>query len=132
METKRKTPRTPEPDPEDIDQIRQHFRAETSKLDNWLYHRRITEYSRDPDEEYRRRMEAQRPRIEAHDKAQQGEDNKKPEPYIIKLWINGEWKTARHKGCGGPVIWDSSQNGMICQKCNKPLFSSSQIEVNTP
>jgi hypothetical protein len=43
---KRKTPRTLEPDPEDIDQIRQHFRAETSKLDNWLYHRRITEYFR--------------------------------------------------------------------------------------
>jgi hypothetical protein len=29
---------------EDIEKIRKHFREETSKLDNWLKHRRITEY----------------------------------------------------------------------------------------
>ena len=30
--------------PKVIDEIRRHFRRETGKLDNWLYHRRIEEY----------------------------------------------------------------------------------------
>jgi hypothetical protein len=45
MEMKRKTPRTPEPVEDiDIDKIREHFRKETSKLDNWIYHHRIDHY----------------------------------------------------------------------------------------
>ena len=27
-----------------IDEIRRHFRRETAKLDNWLWHRRLDEY----------------------------------------------------------------------------------------
>ena len=29
---------------EDIEEIRRHFRNETGKLTNWIYHRRIDEY----------------------------------------------------------------------------------------
>lgn len=32
--------------PEDIPKIRRHFRKETGKLDNWIYHRRLDEYLR--------------------------------------------------------------------------------------
>ena len=32
--------------PEDLDKIRRHFRRETGKLDNWIYHRRLDEYFR--------------------------------------------------------------------------------------
>lgn len=32
--------------PEDIHKIRRHFRKETGKLDNWIYHRRLDEYLR--------------------------------------------------------------------------------------
>lgn len=33
-----------------LEEIRRHFRRETSKLDNWIYHRRIDEYLvQDPD-----------------------------------------------------------------------------------
>ena len=28
----------------DYDKLRKHFRKETQKLDNWLYHHRIDEY----------------------------------------------------------------------------------------
>ena len=33
----------PEDDPS---KIRRHFRRETGKLDNWIYHRRLDEYLR--------------------------------------------------------------------------------------
>ena len=29
---------------ENINKIRRHFRRETGKLDNWIYHRRLDEY----------------------------------------------------------------------------------------
>ena len=35
----------------DIDKIRSHFRKETGKLDNWLYHRRIDEYFKEAPED---------------------------------------------------------------------------------
>jgi len=36
--------------PEDLDRIRRHFRRETGKLDNWIYHRRLDEYFRKEEE----------------------------------------------------------------------------------
>jgi len=29
---------------ENLSKIRRHFRKETGKLDNWIYHRRLDEY----------------------------------------------------------------------------------------
>jgi hypothetical protein len=29
---------------DDFDKVRRHFRRETGKLDNWIYHRRLDEY----------------------------------------------------------------------------------------
>ena len=29
---------------QDLSKIRRHFRKEISKLDNWIYHRRLDEY----------------------------------------------------------------------------------------
>ncbi len=35
----------------DFEALRRHFRRETSKLDNWIYHRRIDEYFREDGED---------------------------------------------------------------------------------
>lgn len=39
------------PEKTDFEKLRKHFKEETSKLDNWIYHRRITEYFEPPESE---------------------------------------------------------------------------------
>ncbi len=34
-----------------LEEIRRHFRKETSKLDNWIYHRRLDECLQPPEPE---------------------------------------------------------------------------------
>jgi len=46
-ENLRRSPQVSQDKPEDDpSKIRRHFRRETGKLDNWIYHRRLDEYLR--------------------------------------------------------------------------------------
>jgi len=101
----------------DLDEIRRHFRQETSKLERWIHQGRIEDYLNTNS------GKAEEPSGEIPESSQGDPSSEGEAPKRRPVGL--------HRGCGGLVSWKVREDGVegyTCETCGKLILSSGQLE----